>query len=105
MENLEMETDSKEEVKVVPKELTVEEMLPLIGECGIFQKLLVITFMVTIFAASFQSVLPSFIALTPTWKCVATNGTDCPWNGSFFFVSFFITAITICLGLGYASPT
>ena len=89
MENLEMETDSKEEVKVVPKELTVEEMLPLIGECGTFQKLLVMTFMAAMFAVSMQSVLPSFIALTPTWKCVGTNSTDCRWNGTFFFLLFF----------------
>ena len=89
MENLEMATDSKEEAKMASKDLTVEEMLPLIGECGIFQKLLVITFMAAMFAVSMQCVLPSFIALTPTWKCAATNSTDCLWNGTFFvFFSF-----------------
>ena len=88
MEDLELATDLGEGAKMASKELTVEEMLPLVGECETFQKLLVITFMVTIFAASFQSVMPSFIALTPTWKCVATNGTDCPWNGSFCFCVF-----------------
>ena len=84
MENLELVTDSKEEAKMVSKELTVEEMLPLIGECGTFQKLLVIIFMAAMFAVGMQGVLPSFIALTPTWKCAGTNSTDCLWNGTFF---------------------
>ena len=71
------------------KERTVEQILPLIGENGLFQKLLTIGFMAAIFAAAAQPVLSFFMTLTSTWKCVGNNGTSgnfstqCIWNGTF----------------------
>ena len=77
-----MEMDSQEE-KIRPKELTIEQMLPLIGEKGLFQKLLVIGFTTALFGTSMQPVIVTFITLTPDWKCVE-GSTVCPWHNTTF---------------------
>ena len=64
------------------RELTVEQILPLVGDNGKFQKLLLVCFMMTLFATFTQPLLSFFITLTPSWRCVG-NSTVCPWNGTF----------------------
>ena len=44
MSIVEMEMDLKKDEEVISNELTVEQMLPLVGGCGMFQKLLVAVF-------------------------------------------------------------
>ena len=78
--NQKVEMQEKKEEKC-PRELTVEQMLPYIGEFGIYQKLLVVSFALVIFATSMQPVLCTFFTLTPTWSC-KENNTMCPWNGT-----------------------
>ena len=64
------------------KELTVEQILPMVGENGKFQKLLTACFTITLFAIFTQPLLSFFITLTPRWTCVE-NSTLCLWNGTF----------------------
>ena len=84
-----MDMESQKNESEGGKEHTVEQILPLIGENGLYQKLLTIGFTAAIFAAAAQPVLSVFMTLTPTWKCVANNGTSgnksrqCIWNGTF----------------------
>ena len=65
--------------------MTFDEIFPLIGENGMFQKLLVLTFAVTLLGIGMQPVLATFITLTPTWQCTGNGSTssECPWNGTF----------------------
>ena len=82
MSLVEMEMDLKEDEEVLSNELTVEQMLPLIGGYGMFQKLLVVGLAGILFATGTQCVLGTFITLTRTWECVR-NSTECSWNGTF----------------------
>ena len=59
--------------------LTVDEILPYIGEFGRFQWLLEAVFCIMIIPQTFQSLMMYFAALTPTWKCVS-NSTICLLN-------------------------
>ena len=75
--------DVEVEEKNKPKELTVEQMLPHIGDNGTFQKLLVVGFTITLFVTSMQPVLCTFITLAPDWRCVE-NSTECTWKNMTF---------------------
>ena len=74
-----MKSDQQNESR---RELTVEQILPLVGDNGKFQKLLLVGFMMTLFATFTQPLLSFFITLTPRWRCVE-NSTVCQWNGTY----------------------
>ena len=81
-QSMEME-DVEAEEKNKPLELTVEQILPHIGDNGTFQTLLVVGFTSALFVVSMQPVLCTFITLAPDWRCVE-NSTVCTWKNMTF---------------------
>ena len=62
--------------------LSMDEVLPMIGEFGKFQILLEIAFCIMIFPVSMLVLIPYFAQHNPPWQCV-NNSTICPHNGTF----------------------
>lgn len=60
----------------------INEVIPVIGPFGKFQKLLTFSFCIMILPATFQILIMYFGALNPDWKCAA-NSTVCTSNGTF----------------------
>ena len=58
--------------------LTVDEILPYVGEFGRFQWIVEIIFGISILPSVFPILIMYFAALDSPWKCVA--GTSCPYN-------------------------
>eukprot|EP00794_Sanderia_malayensis_P010680 gene10680-11814_t len=61
--------------------LTIDEILPMIGEFGKFQIILEIIFCIMIFPGSMAVLLPYFAQHDPGWRC-ASNSTICKLNGT-----------------------
>ena len=88
-------------------ELSIEQIRPLIGENGRFQKLLTVVFGTTLFATFMQPFLSFFITLTPGWRCVE-NSTLCHWNGTFpgdderryKYIGGYVSSVVIVVYLG-----
>ncbi|XP_065064675.1 solute carrier family 22 member 15-like [Rhopilema esculentum] len=67
----------------IPTEpLSIDDVLPLIGEFGKFQILLEIAFCIMIFPGSMLILIPYFAQHNPPWMCVA-NSTVCHLNGTY----------------------
>lgn len=62
--------------------LSMDEVLPLIGEFGKFQILLEVAFCVMIFPGSMLVLIPYFVQHIPPWQCVR-NSSICTYNGTF----------------------
>ena len=61
------------------KQVSIDGMLPYIGEFGKFQRLLDGVFCIMIIPQTLQVLIMYFAALSPPWKCVA-NSTICLFN-------------------------
>ena len=62
--------------------LSVDELLPFVGEFGKFQKLLVAFYCLAIIPTTFQILIMYFAALDSPWQCTP-NSTVCTVNGTF----------------------
>ena len=63
-------------------QLSMDEVLPLIGEFGKYQTMLEIAFCIMTFPGSMLVLIPYFAQHNPPWQC-STNSTICPYNGTF----------------------
>ena len=61
--------------------LTIDEILPYVGECERFQKLLVAIVSLLFFIVGYQTVFVFFTTMIPTWKCL--NATHCVLNKTY----------------------
>eukprot|EP00795_Rhopilema_esculentum_P001190 gene1190-15553_t len=67
----------------IPTEpLSIDDVLPLIGEFGKFQILLEIAFCIMVFPGSMLILIPYFAQHNPPWMCIA-NSTVCRLNGTY----------------------
>ena len=72
-----METPLKE-----TKILSMDEVLPFIGEFGKFQIILEAAFCILIIPPAMLTLLPYFVQHIPPWQC-SRNSTICPYNVTF----------------------
>lgn len=60
---------------------SIDQILPLIGEFGLFQFLYIGILCILTIPATFQVLIIYFVAHNPAWECV-TNSTVCTFNGA-----------------------
>ena len=58
----------------------IDQVLPLIGELGLFQILYIGILCLLTIPATFQTLIIVFVAHNPAWECV-TNSTVCTFKG------------------------
>lgn len=74
-----MTTDEKE----VTKNLSIDEMLNLVGEYGRYQKIINILFCITMFPSCFHVLIMYFCVKNPPWRCALNSTTCTQYNRTF----------------------
>lgn len=64
--------------------LSVDEYLEYVGVMGRFQWLIVVLVGIMMIPVTFQTLIMTFLALEPEWKCVV-NSTICNFTRKFLF--------------------
>ena len=66
------------------RHLTVDQILPIVGEFGKFQIVLDAMVFLMFLPVAFHPIIAYFSALTPAWACThIMNATTCTFNGTF----------------------
>ena len=63
--------------------LDIDEILPHVGEFGLFQILLEGILCISRISGTYQVLIVYFTAYNPAWQCVKGRNSSCKFNGTF----------------------